>query len=254
MKQFYKECRYKTMIQLEVNQANLDSLIKEIDNKLLGIEELTKPYVLEQISKAVFTITGERFVLAADSYARSNPKAMHHVYEWGKIGYPEGRLFVINMLSMLGGTLEIGSEFLPSSLPVPINPELQVPGPTGKTVTAQNIFRDKAEIMEGGTAVRFTAKRVLSFMGNNGIAFIAKGTPVNILNPGGSKVKNSFTRFMVDWYVANAGVIMDSSGFYERIVNDAAVALNVTGSNAEQVRAAVARAAEQASQGKEMIR
>lgn len=242
------------MLQLQVNQANLDKLLKEIDNKVLGIKELTSPYVLEQISKAVFTITGERFVLAADSYAKSNPKAMHHVYEWGKIGYPEGRLFVINMISMLGGTLEIGSEFLPSKVPVPINPTLEIPGPTGKTVTSQNIFRDKAEIMEGGTAVRFTAKKVLAFMDNGGIAFIAKGTPVNILKPGGTAVKNSFTKFMVDWYVANAGLIMDSSGFYEKIVNDAAVALNATGSNAEQVRAAVARAAEQAGQGKGSIK
>jgi len=241
------------MIQLEINQ---DNLIKQLQGKLSGLEQILKPESLQEISRAVFTITGERFVLAADSYARSNKKAMHHVYEWGRIGSPEGRLFVINLLSSMGGSIDIGYEFLQSKLPVPIDPALKIAGPTGKAVTKESIFRNKAEVMESGKPVQFVAKNVLAFMGNNGVAFIAKGTPVNILNPGGLRTKNAFHTFMVDWYVANAGLIMDSSGFYEKIVNDVALALSKDNAGADStvVQQAIAKASQSASLGKEIIK
>ena len=253
MKLCFKEYRYKTMIKLEINQTNL---INQLNSKMAGLEEILKPSSLQEISKAIFTITGERFVLASDSYARSNKKAMHHVYEWGQVGSPDGRLFVINLLAASGGSLDIGYEFLQSKLPVPIDPQLRMPGSTGKVVNSESIFRDKAEVMESGKPVQFVAKKVLAFMGNNGIAFIAKGTPVNILNPGGSKTKNSFHSFMVNWYVSNAGLIMDSSGFYERIVNDVALALNKNnaGSDAIVVQRAIAKISQETTQGREIIK
>ena len=79
-------------VKLEVDTKQL---VQDLDGFVSGIEELIKPAVLDQISRAVFSITGERFMIAADNYARMNPKKMHHVYEWGEIGNPKGRLFVL---------------------------------------------------------------------------------------------------------------------------------------------------------------
>ena len=202
------------MIQLGIDTK---ALISDLDNFLSGIKELQKPSVLDEISKAIFTITSEKFLIAADSYARANPKKMHHVYEWGQIGQPNGRLFVIERGSILNGSLVINSKFLPSNLPVPVNPELLNPGPTGKIVSKKNIFQNKAEVMESGSQVNFTAKKMLAFAGSEGIVFISPGKTINILNPGGKFVKNSFAEHMLRWYIENGNIIMESSGFYDKV-------------------------------------
>lgn len=235
------------MIQLQIDTK---AMIEELDNKISGIKELTSPSVLQEIAKATFTITGKRFVIDLDNYARRNPKKMHHIYEWGGVGKAESRLFVLERASILYGDLVVNTKFLPSKLPVPISPELLTPGPTGKVVSRRSIFSDKAAVMEKGAKVSFAAKRILAFADSQGIAFIAKGTTININHPGGLQTKNAFATYMLDWYTKNGNVVMDASGFYERIQLETENALNVTGAGATQVRQAVARAAEAAGQGK----
>jgi hypothetical protein len=233
-------------VKLEVDTA---ALVKDLDGVLAGIKELTKPKVLDEISRAVFSITGERFMIAADNYARVNPKKMHHVYEWGNIGRSNARLFELRRAAILNGSLVISSNFLPSRLPVPVSPELLMPGVTGKSVSRRSIFANKAEVMEAGTPVSFNAKRVLAFMGNNGIAFIKPGTQINILHPGGIQTKNAFAEYMLNWYTQNGNEIMDSSGLYERIANDVSNVLSSSRSGIAQVQAAVANIANQIDVG-----
>ena len=225
-------------------------MIAELDNKISGIKELTSPSVLTEIAKATFSITGNRFVTDLDNYARRNPKKMHHIYEWGGIGKPQSRLFVLERAAVLYGGLIINTKFLPSKLPVPINPALLNPGPTGKRVSKRSIFANKATVMEKGTKVSFSAKKVLAFADGQGIAFIAKGTTINILHPGGIQTKNAFATYMLDWYTKNGNVVMDGSGFYEKIQAETESVLNVNGAGAIQVRQAVTRAAEAVSAGK----
>ena len=233
-------------VKLEIDTKDLVSNLEDIT---VGLEELTKSSVLQQVSRAVFSLTAERFMVDIDNYARKNPKKMHHVYEWGKVGSPQGRLFVLERSTILGGSLLITSSFLPSKLPVPINPELLIPGKTGKVVSARNVFRNKAEVMESGTPVSFTAKRVLAFTGGSGLAFISPGTKINILNPGGVQTKNAFAEYMLDWYTNKSNVIIDSSGYYERLVNDVAVALTSSKSRVSAVRTAVKNISDQIDVG-----
>ena len=101
------------MITLNINSKNL---IEKIQQVITGAEELAKPSVVQEISKAVFTVTGERFVQAVDRFAVQNPKKMHHVYEWGGLGKPNARLFVIERTNILGGVLDINTNFLNSKL------------------------------------------------------------------------------------------------------------------------------------------
>jgi hypothetical protein len=233
-------------VKLEINTKQLT---ENLDSFVLSIKELTKPKVLEQISRAVFSITGERFMVDIDNYARMNKKKMHHVYEWGRVGDKLARLFVLERSAMLDGNLLISTNFLPSKMPVPINPELLIPGKTGKSVSRKSIFANKASIMEAGTPVSFTAKRVLAIMGGNDTAFIAPGTQINILHPGGIQTKNAFASYLLEWYTTKGNTIMDSSGLYERIANDVSTVLSSKNSGVAQVREAVTKIADQIDTG-----
>jgi hypothetical protein len=224
------------MIKLEVNTTEL---LDGLDHIISGIQELKQQSVIDSISQAVFSITSERFVLDLDSYARANPKRMHHVYEWGQIGQSQGRLFVLERASIADGSLLINTNFLKSKLPVPLNEELLIPGPTGKVVTKRSIFANKAEVMENGNPVSFTAEKVLAFAGTNGLAFIKPGTTVNILNPGGSLVKNAFAEYMLQWYTDNGNMVMDASGIYDSIAETVARVLSTSGAGASEVSSAV---------------
>jgi hypothetical protein len=233
-------------VKLEIDTKEL---VQSLDGVVFGIKELTKPKVLDQISRAIFSITGERFMIDVDNYSRINPKKMHHVYEWGKIGNKSARLFVLERQSIIDGSLLISANFLPSKLPVPINPELLNPGKTGKRVSRKSIFANKAQVMESGAPVSFSAKRVLAFMGGNGIVFIKPGTQVNILHPGGVQTKNAFAEYLLEWNTNNGSVVIESSGLYERIANDVSKVLSTKGSGATKVQRAVEQIASQIDVG-----
>jgi len=233
-------------VKLEIDTAQL---VEDLDGFIGSVEELTSPKVLDQISRAVFSITSKRFMIDIDNYARLNPKKMHHIYEWGKIGNSSGRLFVLERSSILDGSLLISTNFLKSKMPVPINPQLLIPGKTGKAVSRRSVFANKAEVMEKGTPVSFNAKRVLAIFGNDGTAFIAKGTKINILHPGGIQTKNAFATYILEWYTKKGNAIMDSSGLYERIANDVSLALSSNNASAYEVQRAVTMIADQLDTG-----
>lgn len=221
----------------------------ELEQFLTSIEEITSPTVLTEIARAAFSITGERFMIDIDNYSRLNPKAMHHVYEWGKVGSSSGRLFTLERSQILYGNLIVSSNFLPSVMPVPINPELLQPGKSGKVVSKRSIFKNKAEVMEAGNPVSFTAKRILAFAGNNGIAFIAPGTQINILHPGGISTRNAFAEYLLEWYTKNSNEIMYESGYYDRLVNDVSDILNSNAPTISNVRAVARKLADEVDMG-----
>jgi hypothetical protein len=234
------------MIKLSIDQTELQ---KQLKLKVEAIGEMKKPYFLEEVAKAAFTLVGEKFVLAADRFAVQNPKRMHHVYEWKELGKPRARLFVIERISVLNGSLIINSSFLPSKVPVPINPELLIPGKSGRYVNKQSIFKNKADVMEKGLPVVYKASSTLAFAGRNGNMFLKPGTIVSIKNPGGVATKNSFTAFMLDWYNTNAEMIMNSSGLYERIANEASRILSEDSGGMTAIKTMVAQITDIASRG-----
>jgi len=56
-----------------------------------------------------------------DSQSRTNPKTLHHVYEWKKAGTPSARLFDLKVVGTDGLSFKISSEFKPSKSMVPTN-------------------------------------------------------------------------------------------------------------------------------------
>ncbi len=224
------------MLTLSISQKSIDNLNKELLLKLAGVKQLTSQSTINEISNAAFTILGKRFMIATDTYSSMNPKKMHHIYEWRQIGSPRARLFILERGPMISGNIIFSTKFLPSRTPVPVPAELLMPGRNGKSVTTKTIFKEKASVMENGKPVTFEAKKTLAFLGKQGINFIQKGSVVNIPNPGGVGVKNSLQSFMSSWYTANAQSIMDSSGLYEKIVQEVAICLEANGAGPLDVK------------------
>lgn len=248
MKPSCKGLQYKAMIKLTIEDK---VFLQQLNSRVNSVKELTSPSVMQEVAKAAFTITGSQFAQAVDRYSVRNPKKMHHVYEWGQIGNPSARLFVIRREGILSGNLDIDVSFKMSKMPVPIPSALQTSNGMRK-VTSRNIFKDKANVMESGRSVTFIAKKVLTFLGDDGQVFVAPGTQITINNPGGIQTKNAFQTFMVEWYIQNAQAIMDSSGFYETIAQQAAKAVE-SGAGTLGVRKAVASVSDKITTGREVI-
>ena len=123
-------------------------------------------------------LTTELLEAYIDSNARVNPKALHHIYEWYKVGSPDARLYNINYtISNLG--LSFVSTMKQSTS---VKDGSSVP------------FYNKAKIMEEGTPVTIKPKKasVLVFE-DGGDTIFTKGKVV-VANPGGTQVEGSFER------------------------------------------------------------
>lgn len=235
------------MLQLKIEN---EVFAKQINQSISALKELTSTQVLQEIAKAAFVISGEKFVNAIDRESVKNPKAFHHVYEWGKLGSPDGRLFYLQRERILGGNLEINSVFKPSRVPVPKDSQYTK---SSKSLSSKNIFRYKAAVMESGKPVSFVTRSVTPLSGLGEDVFVAPGTRIDILNPGGVQTKNSFSKFMVDWYVRNLDMVMETSGLYERIEREVARIANTNTPTKSQIRSAVSSIVNSVTQGKDRI-
>lgn len=137
-----------------------------------------------------------------DLEARSNPKALHHVYEWSRVGSPEARLYnLTSTISNLG--LSINSSFSQSKT---MSENMSTP------------FYDKARVMENGISVTISPKKssVLKFNVDGEDVFTAN--PVTVNNPGGTEVAGSFENvvdnFMQKYFKQS---FLSASGLYSYI-------------------------------------
>ena len=137
-----------------------------------------------------------------DASARSNPRAMHHIYEWMQTGSPDARLYDLNYtVSNLG--LSFKSRFIQSQ---------------SSSRDSNTPFYDKARIMEQGIPVKIAPVRsdVLVFEANGETVFTKK--EVTVENPGGTEVVGSFERavdeFMLGYFKQS---FIRASGLYDYI-------------------------------------
>lgn len=113
-----------------------------------------------------------------DSYARTNPEVLHHVYEWMETGSPNARLYDLSFtISNLG--ISIKSNFTQS---------------TSVKSGSKFPFADKARVMENGISVTVKPKTspVLAFEVDGEKVFTS--SPVTINNPGGTAVEGGFEK------------------------------------------------------------
>lgn len=180
---------------------------ERLDNLYWGMEEVIKPAAKTAIAKASFTILANQFNRDLATAAKANRKKYHHVYEWDKTGVIKDRLYELRRTSVTSGNLKISPYFLESNTIVPIPKVLATPGKTGKAVTAQHIFKDKAQVMELGRPTRpFTAtggRKALAFLATSRskkITFIRVPQAIVINSPGGKATTGSFFKYLESWF------------------------------------------------------
>ena len=154
-------------------QANVLAKIEQ--NK--AFQNLFKTTIFNQINKD--------FNEYIDASARTKPKALHHVYEWNKVGVPSARLFELKQMPSSGLSFQIGYVFLPSKTRVPAKNSKQ---------KKKYYFADKASVMESGKPVVVSPKgdNRLVFEIDGATVFMPKGASLVIKNPGGAKVSHQF--------------------------------------------------------------
>jgi len=158
-----------------------------------------------------------------DARARTNPKSLHHVYEWNSVGAKSQRLFRLKRISGGSGGMKFTYYFVNSRKVAPIDPILGPKNPnpiTGKFVRKSAIFKNKAFIMEEGRDIHVRPKngRYIAFVSPGqprGIGFSSK--EVTIRNPGGKEVKYAFATAFQGWFSSGAGTkYLKSSGFMDK--------------------------------------
>lgn len=118
-----------------------------------------------------------------DSKSKIEPKSLHHVYEWKRVGDPEARLFKLKIKDQNEMSFKIGYEFKISKSPVPSN-----------TDGSRHVFRMKASIMEEGGPLVIAPKKAerLVFEIRGSTVFMPKGKSVIVPRAGGGKTTSRF--------------------------------------------------------------
>jgi len=231
------------MISLQFK--NIDALYKELDKKVIGIGELMKPSTKNEVSKALFTLTGKKFLKDIAIAARLDPQKFFHVFEWGQLGSPSGKLFIIKRTRVVNGNLSINFAFTKSKKNVP------VPARIRNKVKKRSVFANKAEVMESGKPVSFTTKQTIVFLSkkNGNVRFVGPGVLINIQNPGGKRTTGSFAKYANTWYLKKSNIVLNSSGLINALGKSVSSALNKKGAGPEEARIAISNTAQKYSQG-----
>lgn len=183
-----------------------NDVIKMLENSIKYTDAFAKE--LKRNSDILNEKVGEESIDAfyeyLDSLARSHPGMLHHVYEWGQVGNPSGRLFELG-LSVNKTSAVIDAEFLESRIP---------------SQTSDVPFYDKAEIMENGESVTVSEVDAdVLFFEIDGEEFFRKG-PIFIANPGGEATRGSFVRAFNEFYENYFTEFhLKSIGFYKYFSN-----------------------------------
>ncbi len=186
---------------VNTNTASFTKQMNNIINYSFGFLEginRGKKIFLDKLGQGVIQSLSQYI----DVQARSNPKALHHVYEWNQTGSPSARLFDLR--------------YTVSNLGLSLNSTFKQSRTVSENMTAP--FYDKARIMENGIPVTIapTKSKVLKFNGPSGEIFTSK--PIKVENPGGDEVyrgfESVFDEFMMRYFKQS---FLRASGLYDYI-------------------------------------
>jgi hypothetical protein len=188
-------------MRVSINTKTLEKQLLNITNYSLGFIDGVnkgKSKFLDNLGATVINVLKDY----VDASARSNPKALHHIYEWYQVGSPSARLYDFEYtVSNIG--LSFKSNFKQSKS---LSSNGSVP------------FYNKARIMEEGIPVTISPKKsnVLVFDVNGETVFTSK--EVTIDNPGGNEVSGSFEKIADEFFgIYFKQSFLRSSGLYSYI-------------------------------------
>lgn len=167
------------------------------------------PQVKNEIGWTMTMIAGASLGQYIDRQARRSPKSLHHVYEWGRIGNPNHRLWKITP-TYRSGLINLSTEFLQSKSYVPIN----------NASNKKHKFVFKAKVMESGKPVKIKARRAnaLFFFGKTGPVFIKAPKFVIVKTPGGKRVTGSFGKALLRYQsTPRLETELKAIGFFRKI-------------------------------------
>jgi hypothetical protein len=188
-------------MRVSVNTKTLEKQLLNITKYSLGFIDGVnkgKSKFLDNLGATVINVLKDY----VDVSARSNPKALHHIYEWYQVGSPNARLYDFEYtVSNVG--LSFKSNFKQSKS---LSENASVP------------FYNKARIMEEGVPVTISPKKsnVLAFDVDGETVFTSKEVTVN--NPGGNEVSGSFEKIVDEFFsVYFKQSFLRASGLYSYI-------------------------------------
>ena len=216
----------KLMVETKGNKVIRDSNVAQISAALYYqanvIAKLTANKAFkEAFRNTIYTQINKDFGLYVDAKARTNPKSLHHVYEWKKVGNKNARLFELNRIDGNGLSFKITSNFK--------NSKSFVPTQRGRR---KHVFVNKASIMEAGTPLVIYPRNAqrLVFEMNGETIFMPIGKSVTIKRPGGSKATNQYGLAYSQYFKGNlVNESIKKSGFQQIFNTASAKALKIPG-------------------------
>jgi len=165
----------KLLTELHENSSNKNSIIESALQKI-----------------------GKYFGSYIDNLARRDHMSFHHIYETGRTGDENARLFKYTIST--GQSPKIQYNFIEASSPE----------------KSGSVFKRKAFIMEEGQSLTITPKnnKFLAFQINGEQVFSKK---VFVPNPGGTRVAGSFKSAFDSFMQNNANQVLTDIGFYDKI-------------------------------------
>lgn len=170
---------------------NTKQFIKKLENTVeygTGFA-VTAKNLESQFSRQIAEIVTNLLEKYIDSKAQISPESLHHVYEWGSVGSPSGRLFTFTT-TPYKNVIRINGKFLESRSSPP---------------NGGDPFSQKANIMENQIQMTIRPKNGprLVFEDNNELVFAKE---VHIVHPGGAAAGGAFEATVnefFDSYVTN---------------------------------------------------
>lgn len=163
------------MINVKIDNKKLKTVLNntvKYSNGFLKGVEIDKIKFMAELGE--YTVMA--FNKYIDSQARANPQSLHHVYEWGQVGSPAGRLFEIE--SIPGpNVIRFSGRFLASD---------------SVSDTATEPFIYKAETMENGISITVTPRLVDYLKFDVGDQTIFTMNSITVAHPGGPQVEGSY--------------------------------------------------------------
>ena len=214
----------KLMAGQPVSGAIKDSTVAQISAALFYKTNVMAKLISNKefqyfFNNTIFNQIEKDFGEYIDAKARTSPRSLHHVYEWGKTGDTSARLFKINKVTDMGLGFTLNYEFLDSTSFVP-----------AKSSNHRHVFIKKAEVMEQGKTVIISPRSSerLVFQIDEETIFMPKGKSVTVTKPGGVATKNSFISSYKYFFTGQlVNLSIKRSGFQKLFNSKITKALNV---------------------------
>ncbi len=191
---------------------------------LVAWHSMASPAAKEKFYAKAYPALKKGFGEYVDAKSLTNPRSLHHVYEWNKNGQAAARLWNIKKSGASSESFKISYYFNMSQTVAPIDPVLKKPGPSGKFVSKSAVFKNKAIVMESGQPV-VVKRKTAKYLAIPAKSFNASGSsrgivftrgPVTVRNPGGGLTTGAFNRTFIGWFGSGSATkYLKSAGVYK---------------------------------------